>query len=460
MLDDKHSRRELMQVGCGLIGLSLPQFFGLRSQAVASDAVGRGFGRARSCIVLFCWGGASQLESWDPKPDAPMEVRGEFRTIASATPGVRLGEHMPRLVRQTSRLAIIRSMHHRAAAHGRAMYWNLTDHPPPQPDSPEDLAASRQDWPCLGSVVAQFRRTPPGLPGAIQVPYPLVDTVLQGEQTGGWLSLRHDPVVVRPALGRPFAGVSRDMGAPVLQLAGGVDQARLQTRQSLARHMEQHDQRFASAAVNSFEHFRQMAGELLLNPRVQAAFDLDREPLPLREAYGDHICGQSILLARRLIEADVPLVTVVCGAGDLNGGNGEHWDTHRDNFNRLKNGLLPPLDRASAALLNDLADRGLLEQTLVVWLTEFGRAPRIKRSAGRDHYPNCYSVALAGGGVRGDQVYGRSDRQAAAPLDHPCGPNDLHATIFHALGIPGDSLLRDHLGRPFVLTDGHVLPLF
>jgi uncharacterized protein (DUF1501 family) len=454
------SRRELMQVGCGLIGLSLPQFLGLRSLAIASNAADRGFGRAKSCIVLFCWGGASHLELWDPKPDAPLEVRGEFRTIAGATPGVRLGEHIPRLAGQTSRLAIIRSMHHHASAHGRAMYWNLTGHPPPQPDSPEDLAASRQDWPSLGSVVAQFRQMPAGLPAAVQVPYPMIDTVLQAGQTGGWLGLRRDPVVVRTARGRPFSGVSRDMGVPVLQWTDGVDQARLQTRQALARHIEANDQRFATAAVHSADYFRRMAEELLLNPRVQAAFDLDREPLPLREAYGDHICGQSVLLARRLIEVGVPLITVVCSAGDLNGGNGEHWDTHRDNFNRLKNALLPPLDQASAALLNDLADRGLLEETLVVWLSEFGRTPRINRSAGRDHYPNCYSVALAGGGVRGGEVYGRSDRHAATPLDNPCSPNDLHATIFHALGIAGDSHLRDHFGRPFVLTDGHVLPLF
>lgn len=203
-----------------------------------------------------------------------------------------------------------------------------------------------------------------------------------------------------------------------------------------------------------------MAFDILLSPRVQAAFNLDLEPLPLRQAYGDHICGQSLILARRLSEAGVPCVTAICSAGDLNGASGDMWDTHGNNFNRLKNDLLPPFDRAATALLNDLAERGRLDETLVVFLTEFGRTPRINGGAGRDHFPNCYSVALAGGGIRGGQVYGSSDRIGAAPLDQPCGPNDLHATIFHALGIAPDAHLQDHLGRTFTLSDGRVLPLF
>jgi uncharacterized protein (DUF1501 family) len=191
---------------------------------------------------------------------------------------------------------------------------------------------------------------------------------------------------------------------------------------------------------------------------VQATLDLEREAPRVRDRYGDHVCGQSVLQARRLVEAGVPLVTVICAAGDLNGSAGDHWDTHGDNFNRLKRALLPPLERACTALLDDLADRGLLDQTLVVWLTEFGRTPKCA-GAGRDHYPFCYSAALAGGGIRGGQVYGSSDRQGAFPRDLPCGPNDLHATIFHALGIPLDSHLTDFQGRPQAITDGTPLPL-
>jgi uncharacterized protein (DUF1501 family) len=203
-----------------------------------------------------------------------------------------------------------------------------------------------------------------------------------------------------------------------------------------------------------------MALDLLVNPRVQSAFNLDREPLKVREAYGDHLCGQSVLLARRLTEAGVPIVTVVCAAGDLNGSAGDHWDTHGDNFNRLKRDLLPPFDRAVSALLGDLSDRGRLAETLVVMLTDFGRTPRINRGAGRDHYPNVYSIFLAGGGIRGGQVYGSSDRLGAEPRDLATGPADVHATIFQALGIPLDAHLHDSTGRPYPLTDGRVLRLF
>jgi uncharacterized protein (DUF1501 family) len=198
---------------------------------------------------------------------------------------------------------------------------------------------------------------------------------------------------------------------------------------------------------------------MLLNPQVRQAFDLEREPTRQRERYGDHIAGQSMLLASRLVEAGVPIVTVLCAAGDLNGAVGDHWDTHGDNFNRLKDRLLPPFDRGLSALLEDLDQRGRLNETLVVVMGDFGRTPKINGGAGRDHYPNVFSVMLAGGGIRGGQVYGSSDRVGAFPHDKPCGPADLHATIFRALGIPLDSVLHDRLGRPHQLTDGQPLPL-
>jgi hypothetical protein len=449
----------MLRLSTGLLGLSLAEFLDLRSRVRAAPTTASSFGRARSCIVLFCWGGMSHLETWDPKPDAPQEVRGDYRPIATATPGIRVGEYLPVLARQTGRLAIVRSVHHRASAHGKAMYWNLTGHPPAGAELEVNQPPARSDWPCLGSMVARLRRSPAGLPGAVQVPYPLVDnSTLQAGDSGGWLGLTYDPVIVRPVRGRPYGGVSRDLGAPVWKLADGIDPARLQARRALAQAID--GPLDPTPRVKTFEYYRQMAADLLLSPRAQAAFDLEREAPRLRDAYGDHICGQSVLLARRLVEAGVPLVTVICAAGDLNNGAGDHWDTHDKNFPRLKNGLLPPLEQASSALLNDLADRGLLGETLVVWLTEFGRTPKINRTAGRDHYPSCYSVALAGGGVRGGQVYGRSDGHAAFPLDRACGPNDLHATILHALGIPLDSHLVDNLGRPVAVTDGRPLPLF
>jgi hypothetical protein len=251
--------------------------------------------------------------------------------------------------------------------------------------------------------------------------------------------------------------VSRDLGAMVFRPTEGVDTARLQTRQGLVGLL---DQTHAVPVGRSFEQCTQMAGDILTSPRVQASFNLDLEPAGVRDRYGDHICGQSMLLARRLLEAGVPIATVLCGAGDLNGGGGDHWDTHSNNFVRLRRDLLPPLDRALSALLDDLQQRGRLDETLVVLLTEFGRTPRVNGGAGRDHYPGVYSVVLAGGGIRGGRVFGASDRYGALPSDQPCGPNDLHATIFHALGIAADSELHDLTGRSLPMCDGRVLPLF
>ncbi|HQU44629.1 MAG TPA: DUF1501 domain-containing protein, partial [Pirellulales bacterium] len=420
-----------------------------------------GFGKAKSCIVLYCWGGPSHIDTWDPKPEAPAEVRGQFAPIATATPGIQLGEHMPLIAKLTDRLAIVRSMHHTSTFHGRGMYWNMTGHPTPNADQFTNLSPSPTDWPNLGAMIARLRPAPADMPAFVQIPYYLVDNkTRQAGDTAGWLGQQYDAVFVRPGRGKPYGGVSPELGEMSFQPAAGVDADRFQRRQDLAAALAVQCRPEATASVRAYSAFRQMASDMLGSPKVRGAFDLDNEPSPAREAYGDHICGQSALLARRLVEQGVPAVTAVCAAGDLNGASGDMWDTHGDNFNRLKRDLLPPLERASYALVNDLAERGLLDQTLIVWLTEFGRTPKVDGGAGRNHYPFCYSVALAGGGIRGGQVYGRSDRIGAAPLDMPCGPADLHATIFHALGISPDTRLTDNLGRSVPLTEGTVLPLF
>ena len=202
-----------------------------------------------------------------------------------------------------------------------------------------------------------------------------------------------------------------------------------------------------------------MAYGILLSSAVRDAYDLDKEDTKIRESYGNHLGGQSMLLARRLTEAGVPIVQVCCAAGDLNGGKGDMWDTHGDNFNRLKKRLLPVFDQGFSALLNDLADRGTLDETLVLMLTDFGRTPKINKGAGRDHYPSVYSVVLAGGGIRGGQVYGSSDANGGHPKTRACGPADVHATIFAALGISPRATIHDQLGRPFPVSSGKVLPL-
>jgi uncharacterized protein (DUF1501 family) len=442
-------RRRLL-AAAGLGGLSLPGFLQLREAAATAET-----GKAKSCILVYCWGGMSHLESWDLKPDAPVEIRGEFLPIATKTPGIFISEHLPHLANQTEKLAIIRSIHHDDSAHGRGMYWNLTGHKPPRAGN---IPPMSNDWPSLAAMVSKFRTAPRGVPTAVRVPYPMVDNdTLQAGEYGGWLGVKYDPIVLRPSHGEPFAGVSRTLGSEVLELKE-VDQPRVSSRKNLLASLEQPFSQRDDFA--SFDHFRHLATDILLGSRVREAYNLEREDPKIRESYGNHLGGQRMLLARRLTEAGVPIVQVCCSAGDLNGGAGDMWDTHGDNFNRLKNRLLPVFDRGFSALLQDLANRGTLAETLVVFLTDFGRTPRINAGAGRDHYPNVYSVALAGGGIRGGQVYGSSDEQGAFPKLQACGPPDVHATIFHALGISPRATIQDTLGRPFPVSDGEVLPLF
>jgi uncharacterized protein (DUF1501 family) len=459
-LDLPMSRRDFIRLGAA--GLSVPAWLALQATGAArASPPAAGFGRAKSCIILFAWGGMSHLDTFDPKPDAPSDIRGEFRPIRTTVPGLEISEHLPRLARQARRLAVVRSVHHGAAGHRPAAYWNLTGHEPPTPLA--NWRASRKDWPSLGSQAARALgpRIPSPYPGTVSLPYGLGDGGRANGLDAGFLGLEFDPIVFRPSRGAPYEGKSEEAGTIEIGSSPEVSGARLQSRRALLGKLEG----ASSAALSGEEtaplaQWRERALDLLADAKAADAFDLEREPRRVREAYGDHICGQSVLLARKLTEAGVGLVTVFCAAGDLNGSVGSHWDTHADNFNRLRRDMLPPLDQASAALLADLADRGRLEETLVVWLTEFGRTPKIGAGGGRDHFPNCYSVAFAGGGIRGGQVYGQSSAIGAEPVENPCGPPDLHATIFHALGIDPAFTVHDQDGRPLQACDGKPLPLF
>ena len=447
----RFSRRKLLAASAGFGALSLPAF--LETQSVVA-AAGNANGKAKSCIIIYCWGGMSHLESWDLKPDAPVEIRGEFSQIATATPGIFIGEHLPHLAKQTEKLAIVRSIHHDDSAHGRGMYWNLTGHAPPRAGN---IPPFPNDWPSLPAMVSKLRAAPKGVPPAVRIPYPMVDNdTLQAGEYGGWLGVKYDPIVMRPPSGEPFGGVSRTLGSEVLELKDS-DTDRTRSRKELLATLDKPQAR--REEFDGFNHFQQLATDILLGSAVRNAYDLDREDPKIRESYGNHLGGQSMLLARRLTEAGVPVVQVCCSAGDLNGGAGDMWDTHSDNFNRLKNRLLPVFDRGVSALLTDLADRGTLDETLVVMLGDFGRTPRINGAAGRDHYPSVYSIALAGGGIQGGQVYGSSDSNGAFPRDKPCGPPDIHATIFQQLGISPRAEIRDQLGRPFPVSDGNPLAI-
>jgi uncharacterized protein (DUF1501 family) len=446
------SRRTLLATTVGTCGLSLPALLQLQCSAAPQAATPSA--KAKSCIILYCWGGMSHLETWDPKPAAPAEIRGEFAPIQTATPGIQIGEHMPLLARQMEKLAIIRSIHHDDSAHGRGMYWNITGHKPPRTGN---IPPERSDWPSLPAMVSRFRSAPRGVPNAVRLPYPMVDNgTLQAGEYGGWLGVRYDPIVMRTPGGEAYGGVSRTLGSEVLNLSD-VDGESTARRSRLLASLEKPVGQ--PGDFESFSHFRSLAQDILFGSAVKAAYNLENEDPQTRGSYGNHLGGQSMLLARRLTEAGVPIVQVCCSAGDLNGGAGDMWDTHSDNFNRLKTRLLPVFDRGAAALLADLADRGTLGETLVVMLTDFGRTPHINGGAGRDHYPNVYSVALAGGGIQGGQVYGTSDGKGAYPKTQPCGPPDIHATIFQLLGISPRAEIRDMLGRAFPVSDGEVLPL-
>ena len=416
--------------------------------------------KAKACIVMFCWGGMSHVDTWDPKPQAGTEVRSVFQPIATSTPGVFFGEHMPKMAQQMHRLAVVRSVYHGTADHRDAAYWNLTGHEPARPGI---LEPSRQDWPSLGALVSKATAAQRSsvLPGTVTLPYPIADRGLLHGQYGGFLGGPFDPVFIKQKSGRPYNGVSPMAGNLNLDPVEGVDAARLNARRGLLKKLNAGQKNPSlTQAGEQLLQVQHSAMDMLLAPEVRTAFDLEAEPAKLRAQYGDHICGQSVLLARRLTEAGVPLVTAICGAGDLNGSSGDNWDTHGNGYNRLKNDLLPPWDQAGSALLNDLAQRGRLDDTLVVFLTEFGRTPQVTGDGGRNHYPNCYSVAFAGGGIRGGQVYGASDKIGSTPLVGHCTPADLHATLFRALGIDPRFTVHDFDQRPLTITDGTPLPLF
>lgn len=425
-------RRLLMAGSLGLFGLGLPDL--LRATTGSERR-----GRARSCILVFAWGGPSQLDTLDPKPDAPAEVRGEFGTIPTRVSGLRFSEHFPRLANLADRFAVVRSLTHDDPAHLSSVHHLTTGRHAPKVKSDAD-GPSRRDTPHLGSVLAHLRPRRDGLPPFVTLPWivshPAAPGGIAPGQNAGWLGTPYDPFVLT---GDPNAPGFAPPG-----ISSALEPDRLQARRRLLGEL-------TSVAAPADFHAR--AFDLLTSPQAQAAFRLDREPAGIRERYGRNIHGQALLLARRLVEAGVRLV---CVNWHQDGRN--FWDTHGDNFNRLKRDLMPPTDQGLSTLLEDLEQRGLLEETVVAWVGEFGRRPQISAgNAGREHWPFCYSGILAGGGIRAGQVFGRSDRQAAYPTENPVSPADFTATLYHALGVPADTVLRDRENRPIPLTEGRPL---
>lgn len=441
------SRRDFVGAGSlGLLGLGLPTLLGPKIQAGDSQLLPRS---AKRCIFLFAWGGPSQIDTFDPKPEAPKEVRGEFQPIATETPGIFISEHFQQIAQHTDKLAIVRSLTHDDPAHLSSGHLALTGHLAPVIKSDAEPPSER-DTPHLGSMLAHLRGASGNLPPFVTIPWYAAHSAAPGGrapgQTGGWLGRGHDPFLVTGDPSQP------DWKIDTLELMGGVSTDRLERRQSLLDAFDERHWRSEAGQPPQFNWDRQRAVELLTSPAVRQAFDLTAEPDPVRERYGRNIHGQSVLLARRLVEHGVPIVSV-----NWHDDHRNYWDTHGNVFSRLKNDLIPPTDRAFSALLEDLERSGLLEETLIVWVGEFGRAPVINGSAGRDHHPFCYSGLLAGGPIRGGQTYGTSDPRAHYPESLPVRPQDFMSTIMLALGIGEETMIADRVGRPHLLHQGKPL---
>lgn len=443
------SRRECLRVGgLSFAGLTLPDLLCAQAQTTLQETTS--FGRAKSCIVIFLFGAPAHQDIWDLKPSAPSQYRGEFKPIASSVPGTLLGEHIPRLAQRAHRYAIVRSVSHLDNTHTVAMHWMLTGHRHAQPNT--NPRNQPTDFPTFGAVMNYLRRRPGQLPAGISLNSPANQVSANNHIFPGFfaglIGNRYDPLFIADdpsaAEFQPFPAVPAAVSAQFQGRSTLRDQVERQCR-ALGQAREGRD----------FDLFFERAFNLVSSPGARRAFDLSTESRTVRDRYGWNSFGQSMLLARRLVEAQVPLVTVNWARSDA------YWDTHSRNFVQLKNDLLPPFDLGFSALLDDLHERGMLDETLVVALGEFGRTPTINRDAGRDHWAACNSVVLAGAGVRGGQVLGASDRIAAYPTSAPISPGDLAATIYHALGVDPHTEVRDALGRPLALIGGRpVLGLF
>ncbi|MDR3639240.1 MAG: DUF1501 domain-containing protein [Isosphaeraceae bacterium] len=455
-MDHRHPhgivRREFLQVGfSGFLGLGLPQLLAQRAQAAKSAP------RAKSMLMVFMSGGLSHLDSFDLKPDAPEGIRGEFKPIDTKAPGVRYCEHLPELAARADKLAVVRSMSHPQTNHLNATHQLLTGHS--QPGAFFDKIASRDDYPCYASALDAIRPRADGIPSGVLLPTFLMEGPLVWPgQHAGFLGPKHDPWQIKQDPSQPNFRVDD------LSLPAGFSVERLETRKQWLDEVSTQRDAWgtkASAAKDPLAGQRELAYSLLLSGRVARAFELEREDPRVRDRYGRHMFGQSLLLGRRLVQAGVPIVQV-------NLGHVQNWDTHSGNFTSLKNRLLPPTDRGVAALLDDLTALGLLDETLVVIASEFGRTPRIGSSTGnvntrdgRDHWSQAFSVAFAGAGVRGGQTIGLTDKTGAYTASRPYTPADFAATIYRSLGIDSETEMRDRLARPIRLCSGSPIePLF
>lgn len=458
---DGLTRRETLRAGglAMLGGLGLPQFFSLE-EARASTAPQ---GKAKSVIVLYLLGGAPAQDMYDLKPEAPAEVRGEFKPIDTSVPGIQVCEHLPQTAQWMHKAAIVRSVNHKGGCHNTLPSYTGYE-------LPLDNIVSTKDTypPSMGSVCEYLNKSPGVLPAYVYMPCYLGwgQNIRRPGPYGGFLGQRYDPLYTecspyidkdapRETPGHPQV-LRGEPRLPNSTLEAGLSIDRLNSRRSLLAQIDdQLRAREDQPSLDKFDRQRQRAFGLLTSPEAKAAFDLEQEDPKLRDKYGRTLFGQSTLIARRMVEAGVRFVNVTwdCYWERLKLQH-DCWDTHVRNFPILRDYNLPYLDLTYGALIEDLDQRGLLDETLVVVLTDFGRTPKINANGGRDHWTFCYSVLLAGAGIRGGTVHGASDGQCAYVKDHPVSTGDICATIYHALGIDPELTVPDHLNRPVPIAHG------
>lgn len=454
-LCDRLSRRELLRVGgLGAMGLSLADLIGRESLA-ASAPISPLAPKAKSCIVLFLLGGPPQHSTWDPKPDTPAEVRGEFGPIATSVPGLSICELLPKTATLANHLCLLRAVRTGDNAHSSSGYYMMTG-VPHQPMNAENAnPGAPNNWPNFASVVKHLQPPAGALPAAVRLPHHIwnTDGSIWPGQDAGFLGRASDPWMFRCHPGSP------NFEIPEFSLPAELSLERMRNRRGLLGELDQlaaASERRARIA-GPYDKATEQAFDLLTSREARSAFDLGLEQDAVRDRYGRTQFGQSVLLARRLVEAGVRLVQVNWFRAPEEPSDAPCWDSHVGEAKRLKTVLVPPLDDAFSALLTDLSASGRLDETLVVCMSEFGRSPKINAAGGRDHWGSVFSVALAGGGIRGGIVHGASDALGGQPKDGLVTPPELLATIFHQLGLAPATELHDPLGRPFPIARGDVL---
>ncbi|MEM7479441.1 MAG: DUF1501 domain-containing protein [Planctomycetota bacterium] len=448
MWKPEFSRRAMLRIGgSGVLGLTMPKL--LRAGEGGDSNKPTIKPRAKSVIFLFQWGGPSQLDTFDMKPDAPSTIRSPYNPISSSADGIQVCELLPEMAKRMHHCTLIRTMTHKMKNHASAGYYALSGHEPPSDD--QRLRDSLDLYPAYGSVIDHLAPNSNGMPTSVSYPHVIRDGSIVPAQHASFLGKKHDPLLVLEDPNSP------NFNLPELSLPSGLSVDRMQRRRELQKLVDQQAKLLDfSSEAQGFDEYYQRAINMLTSGKVRKAFDLSEEPESVREKYGRTSYGQSCLLARRLVESGVKFTTVYfsnsIGGRRVNDGG---WDTHGFDNTRMYKIVdkyqLPLTDQTLPTLLDDLEERGLLEETLVVWMGEFGRTPEINKNVSRDHWPQCYTALLAGGGVKGGYVYGKSDEAAKFPAEKPVKPEDLAATIYQILGIDPNTEIYDTSDRPLII---------